>query len=174
VLVLCAGIIFIFNWFNLPLTLRAKPGYELQNSTVVQNRSDSGLNLFAFRLQTNQIKAGELIDLTLFWQAQRFLSENYEVRLHLVNNQDGSTWNFTDWHEPGHYPTRRWKSGLYIRDEYHFQVNPLIKSGNYQINIEANVCKPSCDLNNLLTFFNLNGQVIGKQVTLPTLLTVSG
>jgi hypothetical protein len=174
VLVLCSAIIYIFNNLNLPLSLRMKSGYKLQNSTVVQNRTDSGLNLLAFRLEQNQIQPGHPVELTLFWQAQRFLSENYEVRLHLVNNRDASVWNYTPWHDPGNYPTRRWKSGLYIRDDYHIHLAPDITPGNYQINIEANICKSTCADETLLTFFNLDGRVLGTQLTLPTLLTVSG
>jgi hypothetical protein len=173
VLVLCAAIIYSSNYITLPLSLRMKSGYELKNSTVVQNRTDSGLNLLAFRLDDNQFQPGQAIDLTLFWQAQRFLSENYEVRLHLVNNRDGNIWDYTQWHDPGYYPTRRWKSGLYIRDDYQFQLASDITPGNYQINVEANLCKPSCGSSTLLTFFNLNGQVLGTQLTLPTLVVVS-
>jgi hypothetical protein len=43
VLVLCAAIIYLFNNIAVPLSLRMKSGYELQNSTIVQNRTDSGL-----------------------------------------------------------------------------------------------------------------------------------
>ena len=174
VLVLCAATIYVFNNVTLPLSLRMKSGYELQNSTIVQNRTDSGINLLAFRLDSNQFQPGQTVDLTLFWQAQRFLSENYEVRLHLENNRDASVWNYTQWHDPGYYPTRRWKSGLYIRDDYHLQLAPDITPGNYQINVEGNLCKPGCESNTLLTFFNINGQILGTQLTLPTLLVVSG
>jgi hypothetical protein len=100
------------------------------------------------------------------------LNDNFEVRLHLVNNRDASVWNYTS-NDPG-YSDRRWKSGLYIRDDYHLQLAPDITPGNYQINIEANICKPSCTADTQLTFFNLGGQVLGTQLTLPTLLTVSG
>ncbi|MEO8610314.1 MAG: 6-pyruvoyl-tetrahydropterin synthase-related protein [Chloroflexota bacterium] len=174
VLLLCAAIIYAFNDVSLPLSLRMKSGYELQNSTVVQNRTDSGMNLLAFRLDNNRFQPGQTVDLTLFWQAQRSLIENYRVRVHFINNRDGSVWNYTQWHEPGFYPTRRWKSGLYVRDDYHFQLEPDMTPGNYQINVEANLCKLACDSDGLLTFFNINGQVLGTQLTLPTLLAISG
>jgi hypothetical protein len=174
VLLLCAVIIYAFNNVTLPLSLRMKSGYELQNSTIVQSRTDSGMNLLAFRLDDNQFQPRQAVDLTLFWQAQRSLNENYEVRLHLVNNRDASVWNYSQWHDPGYYPTRRWKSGLYIRDDYHFILASDITPGNYQINVEANLCKPACEPNNLVTFFNLDGQILGTQLTLPTLLAISG
>ncbi len=174
VLVLCAAIIYVFTNLNLPVALRMKSGYELQNSTIVQNRTDSGLNLLAFRVDNNHLRPGESVKLTLFWQTQRFLSENYEVWLHLMNNLDASVWNYTEWRAPGYYPTRRWKSGLYVRDDYQLQLPPDIIPGSYQINIEANVCEPACTDSTLLTFFNLDGQILGTQLTLPMLLTVSG
>ncbi len=173
VLASVALIIFLFNNPNLPLSLRVKPGYELQNSTFIQNRTDSGLNLLAFRLNKNQYQAGDTIDLTLYWQAQRSLAEDYKVSIQLVNNQDSSVWSPTALRNPGNYPTRRWKSGLYVSDEYHLGLSPNMKPGNYQINVSVVRCNPDCILDSQVTFFNINGEILGTNLTLPTLINVS-
>jgi hypothetical protein len=166
-------IIFLFNRPDLPLSLRVQPGFELQNSITIQNRTDSGLNLLAFRLNKNQYHAGDTFDLTLYWQAQRFMAENYKVGVQLVNNQDGSIGSATTLHYPGNYPTQRWKSGLYVSDDYQIALPQQMKPGNYQINIGVFRCDPDCIADNQVTFFNMNGQILGTDLTLPTLITVS-
>jgi len=173
VLLACATITLLFNLPQFPLSLRLRSGYALQNSTFIESRTDSGLSLLAFRLENNQYRAGDSVDLTLYWQAQRFLSENYQARLYLVNNQDGRIWSQTALHHPGNYPTSRWKTGFYVPDDYLLSLPRDIAPGNYQINVEVYNCNPDCASGNQVTFFNRNGQVLGTNLTLPTLITVA-
>jgi hypothetical protein len=174
VLVACASITLLFNQPQFPLSLRIRPGHALQNSTFIQSRTDSGLSLLAFRLDNNQYRSGDLVDLTLYWQAQRFLPENYQVILSFVNNRDGRIGMHSALHHPGNYPTRRWKTGLYVTDIYRLSLPPNSTPGNYQMNIEVQDCNPDCASGNAVTFFDMNGQVLGTNLTLPTLVTVSG
>jgi hypothetical protein len=174
VLAAIAIIIFAFNYIRIPLSLRMRSGYELQNSTLIQNRTDAGLSLLAFRLENNQFHSTESVHLTLYWQAQRFLSENYRAQVYLVNNRDGNIWSQTNFHYPGNYPTRRWKTGLYVTDDYRLSLPANITPGNYQITVNVSQCNPDCASGELVTFFDFNGQVIGTHFTLPTLITVSG
>jgi len=174
VLASIAIIIYLFNNPGFPLSLRARPGYVLENSTLIQSRTDTGLNLLAFRLENNQYRGGGNIDLTLYWQAQRFLTENYQVRVQLVNNQNRGVWSPTPLRHPGNYPTRRWKTGLYVTDDYDLPLAPNTEPGNYQIQIEVFDCNPDCSSGSQATFFNVNGQVLGTDLTLPTLVSVSG
>ena len=173
VLIACAITTLLFNVPQFPLSLRLRSGHALHNSTFIQNRTDSGLNLLAFRLENNQYRPGDFVDLTLYWQAQRFLSENYQTRVSMVNNRDGSIGDQTPLHYPGNYPTRRWKTGFYVTDGYHLHLPLEIVPGNYQINVQVYSCNPDCASSKEVTFFNINGQVLGTNLTLPTLITVS-
>jgi hypothetical protein len=173
VLVSFAVIIFLFNSPGFPFSLRLRSNNGLQNSTFIQNRTDTGLSLVAFRLERNQYLPGDHVSLNLFWQTQRFLPENYQVQVYLANNRDGSQWSSSHLHHPGNYPTRRWKTGLYVTDSYDLPLPLNITPGNYQINVEVYTCNPDCTSDGQATFFNNNGEILGTKLTLPTLLAVS-
>jgi hypothetical protein len=135
-------------------------------------RSNTGLTLNGFRLRNNVYSAEDNFDITLFWQTQRFLSENYQVRIFLKNNSDSSVWNATDLRNPGFYPTRRWNTQQYVPDHYAFRFGDGIPTGNYQIHVEAYNCTTRCDDGARLDFFNADGQPLGADVTLPTLISI--
>jgi hypothetical protein len=169
----CLGItILLFNNPNFPLSLRPKAGYKLHNSAIIQNRTDSGLNLLAFRLPRNAYRPGETVNLDLYWQAQRFLSENYRAEVYLTNNRDGTRWSATPLRHPGNYPTRRWRTGFYVTDNYQLTLPADIPTGNYQINVRLYTCNPDCQTGTQVTFFNIDGQLLGSTLTLPTLIAV--
>lgn len=146
---------------------------DISNSFMTQIRSTTGLTLSAFRLPQNIYSAGDDFDITLFWQTQRFLTENYQVKIFLENNKDGSRWNETGLRNPGYYPTRRWNTTQYLSDEYEFPLAQNIPSGNYQIHVQAYDCSLSCDETTRLNFFNLNGQTMGADIILPTLIAIT-
>ena len=145
----------------------------MSNSFMTQMRSTSGMTLSAFQLSQNVYSAGDDFDITLFWQTQRFLTENYQVKIFLQNNKDGSRWNETLLRNPGFYPTRRWNTTQYLSDRYEFQLAQNIPSGNYQIHVQAYDCSIRCDENTRLNFFNLNGQAMGADIILPTLIAIT-
>jgi hypothetical protein len=175
ILLICFSVIILaFNNSGFPLTLRPRAGYAMQNSTFIQNRTDTGLSLLAFNLRGSQHQRGDSVPLTLYWQTQRFLSENYQVQLYLTNAQTGSRSNETSLRHPGNYPTRRWKTGLYIADAYELTLSNEIEPGNYQINVEVFTCNPDCRSGEQVTFFNTSGQSLNTTLRLPALIVVTG
>ncbi len=146
---------------------------DIDNSFMTQTRSTTGLTLSGFELPQNIYSAGDDFGITLFWQTQRFLTENYQVKIFLQNNSDGSRWNETRLRNPGYYPTRRWNTTQYLSDKYEFSIVPNIPPGNYQIHVQAYDCSISCNDNTRLNFFNLNGQGMGTDIILPTLIAIT-
>jgi hypothetical protein len=157
---------------NLPFSLRPRPGYGLENSTTVNARTDAGLSVLALRLKGNEYSGGDRLNLTLYWQAQRFLTEDYQVKVYLVNNRDQSQWSATALRQPGYYPTQRWNTRQYVSDRYVLDLAPEMTAGNYQITLEVYPCKPTCAPENRLTFFSSAGQNLGTSLILPTLIAV--
>jgi len=170
----CFGLVALLILIPNPFFKITQRGIsDINNSFATQMRSTSGLTLTAFQLPRNIYSAGDDFDIILFWQSQRFLTGNYQVKLFLENNNDGSRWNETSLRNPGFYPTRRWNTTQYIHDEYEFSLAKNIPSGNYQIHVQAYDCSISCDENTRLNFFNLNGQGLGADVILPTLISIT-
>ncbi len=153
--------------------INLSPSSGMNDSFKTGMRSNTGLTLSAFRLADNSYRSGDDFSITLFWQTQRFLSENYQVKLFLVNNSDGSTWNETELRNPGYYPTKRWNTSQYISDVYDLPLAQDVTSGNYQIHVQAYNCSISCDDSSRIEFFNPDGQPLGTDVILPTLITIS-
>jgi 4-amino-4-deoxy-L-arabinose transferase-like glycosyltransferase len=159
-------LLFTVRIIEPPQTVR--PGYGLDNSFRTEFRSDSGLQLYAFRVPDTQPGATESAELTLYWRAQQFLQENYQVEIRLVNTVDGSTWASTNRPSPGYYPTRRWNTQQYVRDHYRMTLPATMPTGNYQIQIT--VCDERCDQS--LNFYAPNGDSLGDVIVLPTLLVL--
>lgn len=167
-----AVVTFALSTLALPFSLRARPGYGLENSTGVNARTDAGLSLLSFRLDRNEHSAGDEVNITLYWQAQRFLTEDYQVTVYLVNNRDNSRWSATPLRQPGYYPTQRWNTRQYVSDRYGLALPADITPGNYQITLEVYPCKPTCVPENRLTFFSSTGQNLGTSLILPTLVAI--
>jgi hypothetical protein len=149
-----------------PLSLRLPSGHSVAGSTL-QVRTDAGLSLSAFRLDHLTFQRGGTVDLTLYWQAQKFLAENYRVRLALVSSQDGQRWSEMLRPDPGFYATSRWNTQQIVRDTYTFRLPPEIPVGSYAIALTV-----EDDSAARLTFFSPSGGTLGTTLTLPVLISV--
>lgn len=157
---------------NSPLPLRRQPGYALQNAVTLQSRTDAGLSLAAYRLNKTQFRNGDTLELTLYWQAQRALAENYRVLLYVLDTRTGTRWSEQAFHHPGGYPTQRWNTNRYVTDSYRLPLDPSMPRGDYQVVIEVAACTPACLPQNRVTFFDITGRNLGPLLYLPPQLHV--
>ena len=70
-------------------------------------------------------KAGQQLDLTLYWEAATGLDEDYILALQLVSPIPGDTtqrWTYDSWPGRGNYPTGAWLPGRVIVDRYRFDL----------------------------------------------------
>jgi hypothetical protein len=106
-------------------------------STLEPLNADFGeppmISMHGFELDNSTILAGDLLDLTLFWQANTSVSEEYHVFVHLtaedqsiVAQKDGAPVN-------GFRPTLSWREGEVISDEYQIPVDSDVAPGTYQL-----------------------------------------
>jgi hypothetical protein len=172
-LILLTALTVLLNRASLPVSLRLRPGYKLTDATFVENRTDSGLSLLAYQLDSTDLRPASTIDFSLYWQTGRLLSRNYQTKLYLLNTDDGSRWSNQDFHHPHGYPTERWTTGKYVSDRYQLDLSPAMPPGNYQLAVEANDCLPTCDTGTPLTFFDATGRAAGPVLLLPPRLTIS-
>ncbi len=80
-------------------------------------------------------RAGDEIELTLFWQALAPLERRYTVFTHLVD-RDGKLWGQKD-NEPvdGFYPTTAWAVGEIVRDQYDLVIASDAPAGRYRLEV---------------------------------------
>jgi hypothetical protein len=163
----CAALIPLFAAPFSPLTLHARPGHGLDGAVALRDRTDAGLEAIAFRFDQRVYQPGDTLDLTLYWRALRFLDENYQVQLSLYDVTRGILRYQTALRAPGGYPTRRWQPYQYVADSYSLPLAPELPPDSYQITVEVYACRPVCDPNSRLSFFNSAGQPQGQALNLP-------
>jgi len=77
----------------------------------------------------------DLLELTLFWQNQRPVTNRYDVFVHILN-PDGEIVAQSD-HEPvqGLAPTNRWQPGDIIRDDHSINWSQDLAGGTYSVRV---------------------------------------
>ena len=98
------------------------------------------VRFLGFDLSTDSPHRGDLLDLTLYWQALGEMEESYSLFTHLLGSYNEATggplWGQDD-SLPlrGSYPTTRWKEGEIVVDFYHLPIPPEAPAGEYEIEI---------------------------------------
>ncbi len=157
---------------NAPVAVRAQPLSALDGSFTLDNRSDAGLEVLAYRLDNPAQQPGSTLRLTLYWYTLRFLTDNYQVRVSLLDLTTGQYRLPTDLRQPGDYPTARWLPRTYVSDPYAIPIPDDFPSGEYSPAIEVFACSPTCEPESRLTFFDRSGSTYGKVLVLPIVIHV--
>ncbi len=92
---------------------------------------EHGIRLAGY--ESGEASAGEPLDIILYWQADKFVEDEYTVFVHLldgngclVTNHDGSP-------ADSRYPTIAWQPGMIIPDRHVLNLAPNLASGQYEI-----------------------------------------
>jgi len=111
----------------LPAFYAPPPRYPDAVAVRSQHRVDAhfgdSIRLVGYDLQTRE--AEHLLDVTLYWQANAQIHEDYIMALQLVSpvpGDDTLRWTYDSWPGHGNYPTSAWRTGEVIRDRYRFRL----------------------------------------------------
>lgn len=88
--------------------------------------------LLGYNAADTSAKAGDTLDLTLYWQAQRPLDIDYQVFVHVLN-EEGVPVAQSDKLNPGEFPTRRWPLDKYVPDVHRLVLPPGLPPGEYTV-----------------------------------------
>ncbi len=85
-------------------------------------RFDERIRLIGYTLERNTVQPGDAIDLTLFWQADMPIDENYSVFVH-ATDEVGILQAQRD-AQPGlgNLPTSRWEPGAIVPDQHRLTI----------------------------------------------------
>ena len=91
--------------------------------------------LLGYDVQPTSLRPGEVLHLTLYWQAQASMQASYTVFTHLLG-PDGQLWGQQD-NVPvqGTYPTTAWLPGEVVEDAYAIEVMADAPSAQYELEI---------------------------------------
>jgi 4-amino-4-deoxy-L-arabinose transferase-like glycosyltransferase len=122
------------------------------------------VSLLGYDLQTDEIAPGDVLHLTLYWQAQQEMDVSYTVFVHLLDAQNRIWGQRDSVPDGGHYPTTAWLEGEVVEDEYEVAVDPAAPSGEYLIEVGLyDAAQPGYPR---LPVLDNQGQVIGDRVLL--------
>lgn len=119
------------------------------------NSQRQSLTLNSMAMPTEVIAAGDLLPLTLTWQAQTDLEEDYKLSLRLMNEQ-GDIFVQSDWPPlAAAGNTSSWKPHELITDLRSLWLPPDIPPGNYLLQ--------------LVVYNPASGQALGQPIIIPRL-----
>ncbi len=86
-------------------------------------------------LSADTVMPGQAITLTLYWQAQARIAEDYHVFVHLVGPQPGEHRVAQGDQAPlnGDWPTWAWEPGQIVRDDYPIALPTDLQPGRYEL-----------------------------------------
>lgn len=117
--------------------IKVPSGEEEPSSPENPLKADLGgqVTLLGHDLGSRRVKAGDSLLLTLYWQAQREMDEDYIVFIHLVDGE-GKIWAQEDNQpEGGFYPTSYWDEGEMVRDEHELLLPADMPEGEYELRV---------------------------------------
>jgi 4-amino-4-deoxy-L-arabinose transferase-like glycosyltransferase len=122
------------------------------------------VSLLGYNLEEDEIAPGDVLHLTLYWQARREMDFSYTVFVHLLDAQNRIWGQRDSVPDRGQYPTMGWLEGEVVEDEYEIPVDPATRSGDYLIEVGLyDAAQPGYPR---LSVLDEQGQVIGDRVLL--------
>jgi mannosyltransferase len=126
------------SWFgNVRLAVYAVPQEEI--SVGIEHPLDVELGdeiaLLAYSLAHSQVAAGDVLQLTLFWQAAGEIGERYKVFTHILDGRSFIVGQRDAEPVGGGRPTTTWDTGEIIADNYGVPVLPGTPPGEHQLEI---------------------------------------
>jgi len=129
--ILLKGIVFDpAGWFHYTSPQGGAQAVQYQQS------ADFGgeITLLGFDVSSACLKPGQPLDITVYWNALRPMTETYQSFVHLVY-PEGKIWVQSDHLNPAGFPTNLWPIDRYIRDKHRLVLPPDIPPGEYAISV---------------------------------------
>lgn len=104
-------------------------------------RFGESIRLVGMSVPTRRVRAGENVQVTLYWQADAPVTTSYTVFVHLLGAQYNPVQNNFLWGQvdrlplDGKLPTTAWTAGQVIADAYQVKLNDDAPPGVYKIEI---------------------------------------
>ena len=120
------------------------------------------ISLLGYELSATSLEPGEELRLTLYWQTERRLGEEYMIFVHLLNREGFSAGQGDSLPMRGLYPTIYWQEGERVTDEHRFQVADDTPPGRYLL--EVGIYSPGSG--ERLAVLDQSGEAIDDRIVL--------
>ncbi len=109
---------------------------ELPNDLQLLNAefgNPAHISLPGFDLPVSAINQGEMLDVTLYWQANADIFDPYHVFVHLLSDEESIVAQRDSAPVQGFRPTISWRAGEVIEDAYQVPISTEIAPGRYKL-----------------------------------------
>jgi len=165
--------------FSLLADLKASPDHELMYSGndiylfrhrfarppiqyPVEANLGNRVKLLGYALDTDTVRSGESLVLTLYWQATAPMETTYTVFTHILDEVGAIKAQKDGLPVEGTRPTTHWRSGEIVVDPYEIMVGPDVPPGRYAIEVGMYQLKSG----QRLEVIGTDGQVVDNRVIL--------
>jgi 4-amino-4-deoxy-L-arabinose transferase-like glycosyltransferase len=133
-----------FDWEggSYAVAYRVPPdsGMAVEPQHSLEVNLDDKVRLLGYDLTAKSYEPGQVIGLTLYWQALRAMEEDYTVFTHLLGSYNpltnGPVWGGHDSRPGGGtYPTTVWEAGEIVIDECGIPIQADAPPGGYQLEV---------------------------------------
>lgn len=129
----------------------------------LQARVGEDIEFLGYDLSSREVKAGGVLDLTLYWQALGEMERSYTVFVHLLDERS-QIWGQKDTIPGGgSMPTTGWVEGEVITDRYEFMVMPEAPAGHYLLECGLYWAETG----ERLPVFDMAGELLADRLLLP-------
>jgi len=101
----------------------------------LEMKLEDGISLLGYELSATSVEPGEELRLTLYWETERRLREEYTIFVHLLNREGFPGGQGDSPPMRGLYPTIYWQEGERVADEHRFQVADDAPPGRYLLEV---------------------------------------
>lgn len=116
-----------------PEAAASQPSSELDVMLTSQGDPARPIHFLGYDLPTNSLQAGETLNVTLYWTAERLTIQPYTVFTHLIDNNGNLVAQQDNWPVQGNWPPTCWESGDVIIDDYAIQLPADMPPGRYSL-----------------------------------------
>jgi hypothetical protein len=123
---------------TLSAWVKVKPPLEPGQLSIqhpLQANLGDQVTLLGYDVSPEVVQPGQTLDLTLYWQARRGMSEDYTVFTHLVAADGRMVAQQDNQPAEGRYPTSAWDAGEIVVDRYRLTVAPEAPGGEYHLEV---------------------------------------
>jgi len=92
-----------------------------------------GIRLHGFHVAETDLSSDDVVDLSLYWQAERVFDISYTVFTHVIRTDGQLYGQWDNLPVSGTYPMTEWAPGEMIVDKYEIPINTYAPAGNYRL-----------------------------------------
>jgi hypothetical protein len=117
------------------------PTPQVAVDTVFAGAGDA-IRLVGYDLDVDEVAASEVLQLALYWQAEKPVGDIYSYFVHLLDADDEIRSQRDGVPLEGYYPTTLWDPGEVVVDRFRMRVEPETPPGQYRLAVGLYILDP--------------------------------